>query len=174
MSEEYLKSALRANSEALFMIIERHEKDSKEYKEALLKTVERQDKDSKEKHAKLEKLMLKQTEEWHNQKNEVLKSLQCMGFNQFFNRNLILNPSGKDCFKNWQIKHGGDGLIVEDPPEGSDLIPEEAGLSSQSCFVTSHGECERMQQIDLHCVGVSPWVMKVLKPRITASEWMSA
>lgn len=110
----------------------------------------------------------------HTSKQEVLKCLQSISIKQPFNRNLILNPSGKDDLKFWQIERGRDGIIVEKSPCGTDPIPEEAGLPSQHCFVTSYTECRRMQQIDLHSVGVIPWVMKVLKPRITASEWVSA
>jgi len=108
------------------------------------------------------------------QEREVLKCLQNISIMQPFNRNLIINPSGKDGLQYWRIKRGGDGIIVEEPPIGADPIPDEAGLPSQHCFVTSFSECKRMQQIDLQSLGVTPWVMNTLKPRISASEWVTS
>ena len=103
-----------------------------------------------------------------------LESLRLEDEHRAFNKNLISNPSGRDGFKCWQIKHGGDGMIVENAPIGSNPVPEKAGLPTQHSFVTSHGECQRMQEVNLHDLGVTPVFLKVYKPCITVSEWVCA
>ncbi|KAK7077221.1 hypothetical protein SK128_020671 [Halocaridina rubra] len=90
------------------------------------------------------------------------------------NKNLIKNPSGEENLKYWEVIHGGDGVIVEETPAGSDPIPEEAGLPTQHCFVTSYRKGRRLQVIDLISLGFTPSIMDILKPRIEISEWVSA
>nr|XP_053645173.1 F-box only protein 27-like isoform X1 [Cherax quadricarinatus] len=90
------------------------------------------------------------------------------------NTNLICNPSGREKLNHWKVKHGGDGMIVEDHPVGTDPIPAEAGLPTQHCFVTSYGICSRLQVINLESIGFDPHVVDILKPAIHISEWVSA
>lgn len=90
------------------------------------------------------------------------------------NTNLILNPSGQEGFKHWTVKHGGDKIIVEDVPAGSDPIPDEAGLPTQHCFVTSYSTCIRIQVINLESIGLDPQIVDILKPKVHISEWVSA
>ena len=70
----------------------------------------------------------------------------------------------------WKVQHGGNDLIVEDRPIGSDPVPEEAS-PTQHCFVTSYMRCIRSQTIRLEKIGVSPWVMDNIKPDIYVCEW---
>lgn len=91
-----------------------------------------------------------------------------------FNSNLIRNPSGEDEFQHWRVKHGGNDLIVECPPVGSDSIPEEAGLPTQHCFVSSYVSCYRSQTITLKGLGIEPWMLDILRPEIKVAEWVSA
>lgn len=70
------------------------------------------------------------------------------------------------------VRHGGDNLIVECPPVGSDIIPEEAGLPTQHCFVSSYFPCLRSQTITLKSLRIEPWMMDILRPEIKVSEWL--
>ena len=69
------------------------------------------------------------------------------------------------------MRHGGDGIVVEDEPVGSDPIPEAANLPTQHCFVTSYGSCLREQAIKLHERGFTPLIMDTLRPKIEITEW---
>lgn len=89
-------------------------------------------------------------------------------------KNLIKNPSGAESFSHWSVVHGGDGLIVESLPAGSDPIPEEAKLPTQHCFVSSYGLCSRRQVIHLPSLRITPVVLKKLKPKFIISEWVSS
>ncbi|XP_042212332.1 F-box only protein 44-like isoform X2 [Homarus americanus] len=105
----------------------------------------------------------------------VLRALQSVCGNYLhLNKNLILNPSGIDGFQHWMVRHGGDKMIVEDTPTGSDLIPEEAGLPTQHCFVTSYIASSRCQVVNLEHLGLDPCVIDILRPEIHISEWVSA
>ena len=77
-----------------------------------------------------------------------------------------------DGLKKWYVKHGGNGLDVEIPPIGSDLIPEEAGLPTNHCFVSSFAPCTRTQFIKLKNYNLQPWMMDILQPKIEVSEWL--
>lgn len=77
-----------------------------------------------------------------------------------------------DQFQHWRVKDGGDRLIVECPPVGSDSIPEEAGLPTQHCFVSSYFSCFRSQTITLQGLGIEPWMLDILRPEIKVSEWL--
>ncbi|XP_045127924.1 F-box only protein 27-like [Portunus trituberculatus] len=102
----------------------------------------------------------------------ILQGLSChlLGLNT----NLIQNPSGQDGLKKWHVQHGGNGLDVENPPIGSNLIPEEAGLPTSHCFVSSFTPCIRTQLIKLKDHNLQPWMMDILQPKIEVSEWVSA
>ncbi|KAK4294939.1 hypothetical protein Pmani_032471 [Petrolisthes manimaculis] len=91
-----------------------------------------------------------------------------------FNQNLILNPCGRDRFEHWRVGHGGDRIVIECPPVGSDEIPREASVPTQHCFVTSYYPGTRIQVIDLEKRGINAWIMDILKPEIHISEWVSA
>lgn len=106
---------------------------------------------------------------------KVLRVLKLLSSHHLqLNENLIKNPSGKDKMKYWTVRHGGDGLCVESHPVGSDPIPEEAGLPTQHCFVTSYGKCTRLQDVDLQKLGFNSFIMDMLKPKIIISEWVCA
>lgn len=102
-------------------------------------------------------------------------------------RNLIRNPSGEEGMNNagsagpthwrrWRERpkhwycpaNGGDGWALEKPPSGSDA---EASLSFPSAFVTSYGECEKVQAIDLVKEGLPPDLIDSLRPPIRVEEW---
>ncbi|KAK8391325.1 hypothetical protein O3P69_017142 [Scylla paramamosain] len=102
----------------------------------------------------------------------ILQGLSChlLGVNT----NLIQNPSGQDGLNKWHVKHGGNGLDVENAPVGSNLIPEEAGLPTQHCFVSSFTPCTRTQMIKLENHKLQPWMIDILQPKIKVSEWVSA
>lgn len=102
----------------------------------------------------------------------ILQGLSChlLGLNT----NLIQNPSGQDGLNRWKVRHGGNGLDVEMSPIGSNPIPEEAGLPTNHCFVSSYTPCIRTQHIKLKNHNLQPWMMDILKPKIEVSEWVSA
>ena len=70
------------------------------------------------------------------------------------------------------MNHGGDGIRVECPPIGSNPIPEEAGLRTQHCFVSSYIPSTRSQIISLRDLNIETWIMDILRPEIYISEWL--
>ncbi|XP_015929054.1 F-box only protein 27 [Parasteatoda tepidariorum] len=87
--------------------------------------------------------------------------------------NLIQNPSGENGMNDWIITHsGGDGLTVEDPPNGADPVPAEVG--STKCFATSYLPSEKHQVIDLVARGIHPDVIDCSKTKIEIGEWYAA
>lgn len=73
--------------------------------------------------------------------------------------------------RHWTVTPRGQMVIVQCPPFGSDPIPEEAGLPTQHCFVSSYTWCHRHQEISLEECGFPPWMTDTLKPKIHISEW---
>ncbi|RXG72737.1 F-box only protein 6 [Armadillidium vulgare] len=91
------------------------------------------------------------------------------------NFNVLKNPSGEQGFSHWKVQHGGDNIIVEETPFGCDPIPEESGLPTQHCFVSSYALCKRSQSVSLYRdLGFKPFVLQVLEPSLIISEWVSA
>ncbi|CAG9859983.1 unnamed protein product [Phyllotreta striolata] len=91
--------------------------------------------------------------------------------------NLLKNGNGKDGFKNWVIlKNLGDQFKIEDPPKGSDPLPEGVPdfNGHTSCFVTSYYECNKIQEIQLENKRLLRYVMNKYRPQIAASEWVAA
>ncbi|XP_047497677.1 F-box only protein 6-like isoform X2 [Penaeus chinensis] len=89
------------------------------------------------------------------------------------NRNLIKNPCGANGMKYWQCQHNKNMITVESTPIGSDPIPEEAGLPTQHCFVTSYMMSCRTQTFTLNKLGISPKLMDLVKPDIYVCQWVS-
>ncbi|XP_042872993.1 F-box only protein 27-like isoform X2 [Penaeus japonicus] len=87
-----------------------------------------------------------------------------------FNRNLIKNPCGADGLKYWKCQHNRNMITVESEPIGSDPIPEEAGLPTQHCFVTSYMISCRTQTFNLKKLGITPVVMDLMKLKIYVCE----
>ncbi|XP_076057115.1 F-box only protein 6-like [Oratosquilla oratoria] len=108
----------------------------------------------------------------HSSEAEVCRNLQKLSVYHTFNRNVLVNSSGANKFKGWRVS--SNGMIVESPPVGSQPIPEEANLPSQHCFVGTYFKVKRYQKVDFKKEGITPWVLKVLQPKIEISEWVSA
>ncbi|CAJ0590029.1 unnamed protein product [Cylicocyclus nassatus] len=66
--------------------------------------------------------------------------------------------------KGMRFKSGGNGIIIERPPEGIDS--DEISI----CFTTSYGWCSRYFEIDLNKAGVQDWIMDLIRPEITVRE----
>ncbi|XP_034172150.2 F-box only protein 6 [Osmia lignaria lignaria] len=94
-----------------------------------------------------------------------------------FERNLIKNHSGEHGVqKHWKIiANEGDRWIVENPPVGVPLLPNNEPVfeGKQYCFVTSYSACTKMQVIDLELEGLTPYILDNLQLPILVGEWYS-
>ncbi|CAJ0590027.1 unnamed protein product [Cylicocyclus nassatus] len=91
----------------------------------------------------------------------------CIG--QPFNRNLAITINSSCTLKylkqkGMKFRSGGDGIILEHPPQGID--PDEISV----CFATSYEWCSRYFEIELDKAGVQDWVMDLVRPEITICE----
>lgn len=91
----------------------------------------------------------------------------------FFDKNLILNNCGQQHFEHWTIKsNGGDKFIVENPPCGSNNVPEEPEFNDmKSCFATSFQNCSKFQVISFKNSKLHQKILDELRPTIYVSEW---
>lgn len=98
-------------------------------------------------------------------------------YNARLRKNLLKNVNGEDKFKNWEItRNGGDGWRIENPPCGSDALPEgvEEFNDHHSCFATSFQVASKEQCVDLTKDKHLSWVLEKFKPSIYVSEWVAA
>lgn len=94
----------------------------------------------------------------------------------YFNRNLIKNGNGEERFNHWNIVYNyGDEFKIENPPNGSDPLPE--GVlefnNHTSCFATSYYECNKFQQVSFANNRLMQFIFNKYKPHIYLSEWVS-
>merc|ERR1712226_103588 len=66
------------------------------------------------------------------------------------------------------------GFAIQKTPHGSLPIPEEVGVPTQHCFVTSYHRGRRTQKVDFTPYNIREGVMELLKPTIRYSQWVSA
>ncbi len=75
----------------------------------------------------------------------------------------------------WTVaSQGGDGFSFENPPAGSDIVPQEAEEENNIenfCFGTSYHSCSKEQVIDLTLLGIPSKVMDTYKPGIFVKDW---
>lgn len=75
--------------------------------------------------------------------------------------------------KHWIIRsNGGDELVVEDPPKGSDPLPNGDDFCGKTmCFATSYYSCSKEQVICLKDEGICSKILDNLPTRIEVSDW---
>ncbi|KRT80666.1 hypothetical protein AMK59_6302 [Oryctes borbonicus] len=98
-------------------------------------------------------------------------------FSKRLNKNLLKNVNGQNGFKHWNIiSNGGDGIVIESCPVGSDSLPSnvEEFNSHTSCFVTSYGLAHKVQEIAVSKDKYLSHIINKFKPDIYASEWVAA
>lgn len=92
-----------------------------------------------------------------------------------FNCNLVKNHSGANGLRKgkeeiyWSdIRKGGHGWKVENPPIGVPLLPDDAQFpdNEQHCFATSFGECSKVYVVDLLKEGIPPAILDHFQPPI--------
>ncbi|XP_075244673.1 F-box only protein 44-like isoform X2 [Convolutriloba macropyga] len=71
-------------------------------------------------------------------------------------------------------RYSRHGFSVEERPIGAEPIPEEAGVPTQHCFVTSYHTGVRRQLIDIGKYKMKDGVMQLLKPSICYSQWVAS
>ena len=72
------------------------------------------------------------------------------------------------------LSNGGDGWAFENPPIGSDDVPQEVkiiGAEKSLCFATSYRSCSKQQTISLSSLGISTDIMDTYKPSIVFTDW---
>ena len=62
-------------------------------------------------------------------------------------------------------------MEIENPPQGSDPVPEEANLPTQHCFAGTYFTASRAQRIKLKNFNISPEALALFRPTIRVSEW---
>ncbi|XP_054707226.1 F-box only protein 6-like [Uloborus diversus] len=88
-----------------------------------------------------------------------------------YGTNLIKNPHGIDSLNNWVLTaNNGDGFRVEQPPQGADPVPAEAG-GIQSCFATSFGPCIKSQSVDLYENATCKYLLESGIAKIKIGSW---
>lgn len=98
-------------------------------------------------------------------------------FSKRLRQNLLKNVNGEEGFKYWKIlANGGDGIIVEDLPAGSDELPQgiEEFNGNTSCFTTSYGLGDKEQEILVSQDKHLSHIINTYKPAIYVSEWVAA
>ncbi|KAI4457326.1 f-box only protein 6-like protein [Holotrichia oblita] len=98
-------------------------------------------------------------------------------FSKRIRQNLLKNVNGEESFKYWKIlANGGDGIVVEDLPYGSDELPDgvEEFNGNTSCFATSYGLGHKEQVIMVSKDKHLSHVINMYKPHIYVSEWVAA
>lgn len=102
-----------------------------------------------------------------------------------YGANLLKNSCGKDGLNHWAVAGYNDyelsnddgegsshGWTIEDPPAGSDPLPNS---DCQSCFSTTYTWCRKRQVVNLlEAVGSYSEVLDIVKPTIEVSEWYAA
>ncbi len=75
----------------------------------------------------------------------------------------------------WTVaSQGGYGFSFEQPPAGSDIVPQESEEENNIdnfCFGTSYHSCSKEQIIDLTLLGIPSKVMDTYKPGIFVKDW---
>lgn len=90
-----------------------------------------------------------------------------------YSRNLVKNPCGEEGLEKWTIaRNGGDGFLVENPPNGADVVPSIVG--SPCCFATACMPCVKFQIINLLAMGISKEVLQLKTTKIQVGEWFCA
>lgn len=89
-----------------------------------------------------------------------------------YEKNLVWNHSGAQNLNHWEITfNGGDHWKVEEPPIGvPELQTEPMFDDRQICFVTSHGNCSKIQNINLMREGIHPYILDIYQPPIVVSS----
>lgn len=90
----------------------------------------------------------------------------------FFDKNLLLNNCGQEGMKYWEvINNGGDGIQVENPPDGADPVPDQPEFNNNTmCFSTSFHVCAMKQVVRVRN-RFHRKILDELKPTIYVSEW---
>lgn len=77
-----------------------------------------------------------------------------------------------DQFEDWDIDSEENWWGIEQKPKGCPELPDNPDFEGQtSCFVSTYRLCVKSQTVFFKNYGLNETVMKVLKPRISFSEW---